>query len=55
MYNTLTNFFRPVCFYVLDEFGAGLSSRFSLRILVAGERSTLTGEYLKEAVHLNRK
>ena len=55
MYNTLTNFFRPVCFYMLNEFGAGLSSGFSLRILVAGERSNLTGEYLKDVLCLNRK
>jgi len=28
---------------------------FSLRILVAGERCDVTGEYLKEAPHLNKK
>lgn len=47
MYNTLTNYFRPVCFYMLNEFGAGLSSGFSLRILVARERSNLIGEYFE--------
>ena len=38
------NFFQSVCFYLLNEFGTGLSSGFSLSILVEGERCDVTGE-----------
>ena len=43
---------------ILTEYGSLFNAWkdwFSLRILIAGERRDVTGDYLKEAPHLNKK